>query len=408
MHRVDSGKPGAAGNAVYTAKRVSAAGASGATGGAIGGTIDCTIDCAIDCTTDCTTDCATDYASGGATGIASLTRAARTLWSRNRTGLLALALAVLPLLTLLAPAPAHAGEAWPSKPIHLIIPFPPGGGTDVIGRVLAQHMSESLGQPVVADNRVGASGIIGTNAIAKAAPDGYTIGLIISSHWVNPALFKSLPYDSVKDFAPVSLIGYGLFALVTHPSVPASNVRELIALAQKPDTKLNIGIASIGTIGHLAHEQLKALYKTNMTPVVYKGAGPAVADLLGGHIQVMFSSYPSVQQHIGAGKLRGLAVTSAKRSPVAPSLPTAVEMGADGLVLSDWWGLVAPAGTDRAIVNRYYQEVRRILAIADVQKRLMGLGAEIVGNTPEEFNAMMAPGVAKWSKVIVDAGIKPE
>lgn len=312
------------------------------------------------------------------------------------------------LLSITSSAAVLAAEPYPSKPVRFILPFPPGGGTDVIGRVLAQHMSTSMGQQVIPDNRVGASGTIGTNAIAKAAPDGHTIGIIISSHWVNPALFKQLPYDSVKDFAPISLVGYGLFALVTHPSVPATSTRELIALARNPASKLNIGIASTGTIGHLAHEQLKSLYGTQMTPVLYKGAGPAVTDLLGGHIQVMFSSYPSVQQHIESGKLRGLAVTSAKRSPVAPSLPTAAETGAEGLVLSDWWGVVAPANTDRAIVNRLYQEIRKVLAMPEVQKRLQGLGAEIVGNTPEEFSAMMAPGIAKWSKVITDAGITPE
>jgi len=319
-----------------------------------------------------------------------------------------LALSFALSFSLLNVGASWAADNYPSKPIRFVIPFPPGGGTDVVGRVIGQAMSASMSQTIIVENRAGASGTIGTNAVAKAAPDGYTVGLIISNHFVNPALFKQLPYDSVKDFTPISLIAYGLFALVTHPSVPANSVKELLALARAQPGKLNIGIASTGTIGHLAYEQLKSLHKVNLTPVVYKGAGPAVSDLLGGHIQVMFSSFPSVQQHILAGNLRGLAVTSAKRSPVAPNLPTAVEAGAEGLILSDWWGLVAPAGTNKAIINRLYAELLKALALPDVQKRLQGVGAEIVGNSPEEFAAMIPAGITKWSKVVADAGIKPE
>ena len=265
-----------------------------------------------------------------------------------------------------------------------------------------------MGQQVVVENRVGASGTIGTAMIAKAAPDGYTIGLIISNHFVNPALFKKLPYDSVKDFAPIMLIANGLFALVVHPSVPIKSMQELIALAKAQPGKLNIGIASTGTIGHLAYEQLKAQNKVELTPVLYKGAGPAVADLLGGHTQVMFSSYPSVQQYIQSGRLRALAVTSEKRSTVAPEIPTAVEAGAAGLILNDWWGLVAPAGTDKAIISRLHDELAKALASPEVMKRLREVGAEIVANTPDEFAASIPSGIAKWSKVIRDAGIEAE
>jgi len=301
-----------------------------------------------------------------------------------------------------------AADVYPSKPIRMILPFPPGGGTDVVGRVLGQHMSASMGQPMVVENRVGASGTIGSNLIAKAAPDGYTFGIVISNHLVNPALFKELPYDSVKDFAPITLIGYGLFALVVHPSVPASNLQELIALAKAKPNTLNVAIASTGTIGHLAWEQLKATQKIEMTPILYKGAGPAVTDVLAGHVQVMFASYPSVQAHIKAGKLRVLAVTSEKRSPIAPDVPTAVEAGVPGLVLNDWWGFVAPAGTDKAIIDRLRAETVKALALPEVQARLQGVGADIVGSTPEEFATLISAGIEKWGQVVRNAGIKAE
>ena len=299
--------------------------------------------------------------------------------------------------------PASSADTYPSRPIKLIIPFPPGGGSDVVGRVLGQWLSTSMGQQVVVENRVGASGTIGTAMIAKAAPDGYTIGLIISNHFVNPALFKKLPYDSVKDFAPIMLIANGLFALVVHPSVPVKSMQELIALAKAQPGKLNIGIASTGTIGHLAYEQLKAQHKVEFTPVLYKGAGPAVADLLGGHTQVMFSSYPSVQQYIQSGRLRALAVTSEKRLSLYPDVPTLNEVSPKVQAVS-WVGISAPAQTPLAITQR----LDKALAAPEVMKRLREVGAEIVANTPDEFAASIPSGIAKWSKVIRDAGIEAE
>jgi tripartite-type tricarboxylate transporter receptor subunit TctC len=315
---------------------------------------------------------------------------------------------VLALLVLLASCLSAAADPYPIRPIRMILPFPPGGGTDVVGRVLAQHMSASMGQPIVVENRAGASGTIGTAAIAKAAPDGYTFGIIISNHLVNPALFKQLPYDSVKDLKPITLIGNGLFALVVHPSVPARSLQDLIALARSKPNALNVAIASNGTIGHLAWEQLKATQSIEMTPILYKGAGPAVADVLSGQVQVIFASYPSVQAHIQAGKLRAIAVLSERRSPIAPELPTAAEAGVPSLTLSDWWGFVAPAGTSKAIVDRLHAETQKALAIPEVQSRLRGLGAEIVGNSPEEFSNLIASGIEKWGQVVRNAGIKAE
>lgn len=305
-------------------------------------------------------------------------------------------------------AATASAETYPSRPVRWIIPFPPGGGGDLVGRVIGQKLAASMGQPVIIDNRSGASATIGTDLIAKAAPDGYTIGLIISNHSVNPALFKKLPYDSIKDFAPITLIGYGLFILVVHPSVPAKSVQDLIALARSQPGKLNAGVPSTGTIGHLALEQLKSLYKVDLVHILYKGAGPAIIDLLGGHVQVVFSSFPSVQSFVKDGRLRALCVTSAKRSPVAPDLPTCHEAGAEGLVLSDWWGLVAPARTNKAIIARLNSEVVKALALPDIRERLQGVGGDLVGNTPEEFAAFLHAGQEKWGQVIRDAGIKAE
>ena len=305
-------------------------------------------------------------------------------------------------------ATAALAQEYPNRPIRWIVLFPPGGGSDLISRLLGQKMAAGLGQQIVIDNRTGASGIIGSEIIARANPDGYTIGMIISSHSVNPALFKKLPYESVKDFAPITLIGYGLFALVVHPSVPARSVSELIALAKAQPGKLNAAVASTGTIGHLALEQLKLLYKVDMASILYKGAGPAVTDTVGGQVQVMFASYPSVQPFIKADRLRVLAVTSAKRSAAAPDVPTAAEQGFDGLVLSDWWGLVAPANTSKAIITRLNTEAKKALALPDVREKLQGLGADIVGSSPEEFGTLIRTGVVKWGKVVRDAGIKPE
>lgn len=303
------------------------------------------------------------------------------------------------------------GTAWsqtyPARPIRWIVLFPPGGGSDIVSRILGQKLSASLGQQVVIDNRTGGSGVIGTDMIAKATPDGYTIGMIISSHLVNPALFKKLPYDSANDFEPITLIAYGLFALVVHPSVPATSLKELVAHAKAVPGKLNSPVTT-GTIGHLALELMKSTYGIDITSIPYRGAGDAVTGLLGGQVQVAFASFPSVQPFIKTGRLRALAVTSAKRSPIAPELPTAAELGADSLVLSDWWGMVAPARTDKAIVYRLNRELVKALALPDVKERMLGLGAEIVASTPQEFRELIRTGIPKWGKVMRDAGIKPE
>ncbi|HYD06026.1 MAG TPA: tripartite tricarboxylate transporter substrate binding protein [Reyranella sp.] len=303
---------------------------------------------------------------------------------------------------------AALAQEYPTRPIRWIVLFPPGGGSDIVSRMLAQRMSPNLGQQIVVDNRTGASGVIGSEIIAKANPDGYTIGLIISSHAVNPALFKKLPYDSVRDFEPITLIGYGLFALVVHPSVPAKSLKDLIALAKSQPGKLNAAVASTGTVGHLALEQMKTLYQLDITSVLYKGAGPAVIDTLGGQVQIMFASYPSVQPFIKAGKLRALAVTSAKRSAAAPELPTAAELGFAGLDLSDWWGLVAPAETNKAIIRRLNAETTKALAQPDIREKLVSMGADVVGSSPEEFGTLIRTGIDRWGKIVRDAGIKPE
>lgn len=304
-----------------------------------------------------------------------------------------------------------AGTAWtqtyPSRPIRWIVPFPAGGAADLVSRILVEKLSSSLGQQIVIDNRGGAGGVIGTDIVAKAAPNGYTIGTIIFSHMVNPALFRKLPYDSANDFAFITLIANGLFVLLVHPSVRAASLKELVAYAKVNPAKLN-GAVIPGTIGHLALERMKSIYNIDIATIPYKGAAPAVTDLLGGQVQILFTGFGPVQQFIKSGKLRALAVTSAQRSPVAPELPTAAELGAEGLVLTDWWGVVAPARTDKVIVARLNAEIVKVLALPDVKDRLFGLGAEIVASKPEEFDALIRAGIPKWSKLAQDAGIKPE
>ncbi|MBI4192212.1 MAG: tripartite tricarboxylate transporter substrate binding protein [Betaproteobacteria bacterium] len=289
-----------------------------------------------------------------------------------------------------------------------MVPFPPGGGTDAISRILGQRLGESLGQQVVVDNRSGAGGIVGTNIIATAVSDGHTIGMVSSAHSINPALYEKLPYDSVKSFAPITLVAHGLYVVAVHPALPAKSMQELIAYAKANPGKINVALAGAGSAGHLAMEQLKSTYGINLTGVLYRGSGPAVTDLVAGQVQLLFASFPSVQQLIAAGRLRALAATSAKRSPVAPDLPTAAEAGIPNFIVGESYGMVAPAGTDRAIIARLNSDIVKALAVPEVRDRLLGLGAEIVGGTPQEFGVFLQAEIDKAGKVVRQAGIKVE
>ena len=303
---------------------------------------------------------------------------------------------------------AHASaQAWPTKPIRMIIPFPPGGTTDILGRVAAQKLGEALGQQVVPDNRPGASGNIGTELVAKAAPDGYMLltapGSTLTIH---PSLYAKLGFDPMRDFAPITIIAAVPNILVVHPSLPVRSVKELIALAKARPGQLNYASTGSGQSTHLSMELFKTMAGVKITHVPYKGSAPAVTDLLGGHVSLMFDNMPSALPHVKAGKLRALAVSSLKRSPVAPEIPTVAESALPGFEVSVWFSVLAPAATPKTIVDRMNQILVKALQSPDVRERLASQGAEPVGNTPEQFTQVMKRDLAKWAKVVKDADIK--
>lgn len=304
---------------------------------------------------------------------------------------------------------AAAAQNYPNRPIRLVVPFPSGSPSDVLGRLVGQRYGDALGQPVVIDNRPGAAGIIGADTVAKAAPDGYTLLMGgTGALAINPGLRSRMPYDSVKDFAPVSLFASIPFLLVVSPSVPAANVKELVAVAKAKPRQLNYASSGIGSPTHLAAELFKTLTGVDMVHVAYKGTGLAAIDLISGQTHVMFSGITVLMPHVKAGRLRGLAVASATRSSLLPQLPTVIESGIPGFTADTWTGVLAPRGTPAAIVTRLHGEVVKMLRDADMKERLLGLGAEPIGNKPEEFRAHIRDEINKWTKVIRTVGIKEE
>ena len=301
-----------------------------------------------------------------------------------------------------------SAQAWPVKPVRMIVPFPPGGNTDIIARIVAPRMSEALGQQLIIDNRGGAGSTIGTELAARAAPDGYTLLMVSAAHVINPAMVKKLPYDSLKDFTAISVVADVPTAFVVHPSLPATTVKEFIALARKRPGELNYSTAGRGTVGHLAGELLSSAVKIKLVHVAYKGSGPAVVDLMAGHIQLQFASMPAVIQFVRGGKLRLIAQTGEKRSPAAPDTPTMVESGLPGFIVSSGFGLMGPAGLPRPVVDRAYQALKTSLGNPDVRSQLSGQGADPVGNTPEEYDAFNKSEIQKWIRVAREAGIQPE
>ncbi len=296
-------------------------------------------------------------------------------------------------------------DNYPSNPIKMIVPFPPGGTTDVLARVLSQELTKAWGQPVIVENRPGVGGNIGSDAVAKSAADGYTLLMgTVGTHGINVSLYKKMPYDAVKDFAPITLVAAVPNILVVHPSLPVKSVKELIEYAKANPNKLNFASAGNGTSIHLCGELFKTMAGVSMTHVPYKGSAPAVTDLIGGQVHLMFDNMPSSLPHVKAGKLRALAVTSAKRSPAAPDLPTIAEAGVPGYDATSWFGVLAPAGTPREIVTKLNQEIVRILALPEIKERLSGQGAEPVGNSPEQFAAHIKTEIAKWSDVVKASG----
>jgi tripartite-type tricarboxylate transporter receptor subunit TctC len=304
-------------------------------------------------------------------------------------------------------APAADAQSYPTKAVRMVIPFPAGGTTDILGRVAAQKLSESLGQQVIPDNRAGASGNIGTEQVARAAPDGYTLltapGSTLTIH---PSLYPKLGFDPLKDFAPITILAGVPNLLVVHPSLPARNVKELIALAKAKPDQLNYASTGAGQSTHLSMELFKSMAGVKIVHVPYKGSAPAVADLLGGHVPMMFDNMPSALPQVKAGKLRALGVSTIKRSGTAPDVPTVAESGLPGFDVTVWFAVLAPAATPREITERLHRTLVKALGASDVRERLASQGAEAVGNTPEQFTAQMKTDLAKWAKVVKDANIR--
>ena len=312
---------------------------------------------------------------------------------------------ISPGFSLIVLCQAAAAQNYPAKPIRFIVPFPAGGVADVFARVIGGKLNDAWGQQVVVENRTGAGGNIGADAVAKAQPDGYTLVMgSIGTHAVNVSLFKRMPYDAVKDFAPVALVLEADGLLVLHPSVPASNVKELIALARARPSQIAYASAGNGTAGHLAGELFKSMAKVDLVHIPYKGNVPAITDLIGGQTSLLFATMPTVLPQVQAGRLKALAVTGSRRSAAAPELPTIAE-ALPGFEVTNWIGVFAPAGTPRDIVMRLNGEILRVMQAPDIQARLTTEGAKSPAKTPEEFGAFVRAEIAKWAKVIRDAGI---
>jgi len=314
------------------------------------------------------------------------------------------------LIALLALCCSQAlAQGYPSKPVTLIIPFPPGGSTDIIGRIAADGMSRELGQPFVVDNRGGAGGAIGAKAIADGAADGYTLGIAtISTHVVNPVVQKDLRYDPLNDFTFISQIAAVPNSMTVHPSVPAHNMAEFIEYARKNPGKLNYGTPGVGSLGHLIGETFKYSAKVNLTHVPYRGAGPALNDALGGQVQVLFDNLPSSLPHIQSGKLRALAVASEKRVSAIPDVPTFAELGHPLVNDPSWFGLVGPARLPDEVTKRLYSALVATLKHPEVQKRIADAASVPVGNSPEAYRKVVADALENTRKVVREAGLKFE
>jgi tripartite-type tricarboxylate transporter receptor subunit TctC len=302
----------------------------------------------------------------------------------------------------------HA-QAYPAKPVRMIVAFPAGGGSDIVGRALAQQLTDILGQQVYVENRGGAGGIIGTELGARAAPDGYTLTVGSSGGFaITPHLNPKLPYDPVRDFAPVGLFTRLTFVLDVHPSVPATSVKALVALARRQPGRLNFGSSGAGATAHLATEHFMSLTRTQMTHVPYKGAAPAMTGLVSGEVDVLFDSMPTTLPHARSGRLRPLAVTTAQRSAQMPQVPTLDEAGVKGYELASWFGIFAPAGTPRAIVERLNAAINTATGRAELKQRLSSQGAEPLSGTPEELAAYLKRELEKYGKIVRESGVKVE
>jgi tripartite-type tricarboxylate transporter receptor subunit TctC len=312
-------------------------------------------------------------------------------------------------MTLLALAAMTAmAQSYPSKPIKIVVPYPPGGFNDTLGRTLAAKFTEAWGQPAIVENKPGANTLIGSDYVAKSPPDGYTLLIVAFPFAVTPSLIRNMPYDTVKDFAPVALAAQSPNLLVVNPSLPVKTVAELVAMAKAKPDSLSYASTGNGSSNHISMELFKSLAGVRIVHIPYKGSAPAVTDLLGGQVHVMFDNAPNVLPQVKAGRLRALAQTGATRSGVAPDLPTVAEAGVPGYELTVWFGLVAPAGTPREVIRKLNAEVLKILAMPDVRERFLSQGVEPLGSTPEQFADHIKAQMAKWGRVVRDAGVQAE
>ena len=329
------------------------------------------------------------------------------MYTIRKTGIPLMVLATASAAALAQTPSTASGQAYPSRPIRIVVAYTPAGTTDILARAIGQKMTESWGQPVIVDNRPGANGNIGTELAARATPDGYTILMATAAtHSINNTLYPGLTWDAVRDFAPIGLVALVPNILVVNNALPVRSVKELIAYARANPDKLTHGSPGNGSTSHLSMELFKSLTGTRMIHVPYKGSAPVLADLTGGQISLTMDNIPVYLPHAQAGKIRALAVGSAKRAPAAPDLPTAAEAGVPGLIAVSWFGLVAPARAPQRVVDQLSKETARILKLPDVHKRISDLGAEPVGGTPQEYAAFIKAEINKWRKVIQAAGVR--
>lgn len=304
----------------------------------------------------------------------------------------------------LCPVLAVANPAYPTKPITMIVSYPAGGSVDVAARIIQEPMAKALGQSIVVENRGGAGGTIGTNVVAKSAPDGYTVLLTLSSHTINPAIYKKLSFDTIKDFKPVTLVASAPQVLVTHPSVPVNNIRELLAYANSRPNGLDYGSAGTGSPSHIAGEQLRLKSGAKLTHIAYRGGGPAVIDVLGNQIPALWVSLPAVAEFIKQGKLKGIAVSTAKRSPVFPDMPTVAETF-PGFEVDSWYAMFVPAKTPQAVVDKLQASVANAAKDPDIQKKFLAQGAVVVGGTAADLDKRVTREIADWKKLAAEAKI---
>jgi tripartite-type tricarboxylate transporter receptor subunit TctC len=318
----------------------------------------------------------------------------------------ALAAGALGMAAALACAGPCLAQGYPVKPVRVMVPFAPGGGTDILTRVISPRLGETLGQQIVVENRAGGGSTIGSEIVAKASADGYTLLMVDTSFTTNPSLYSKLPYDSARDFAPVSLLASAPVILIVHPSVPVRSVKEFVALAKARPGQLNFASGGPGSSTHLGGELLKSAARIELQHIPYKGTGPAVADVLGGQVVMMFAGISSVKQHVAVGKLRAIAVTGDRRSPAMPEVPTFIESGLKGVDSGTYWGCLAPAGTPRDSVSKVSAAMASVLKLPDISQRLVDLGFDPIGGSPEQFAANINTETGKWARVIKAAGVR--